>query len=242
MAGLAVSDPQARMLEHERPFRVGVTANTSRLTVISGPQLSAVEAAVGLMAVNAFHRPFLDPVMEGLREVAAAFDVTAKAEVVGRLFQQPGHPGGGVDPVAVAAGEAALAVPAALVGGDLLVLIVAGQTLFVVLLHGRALEGGNLCLVSAGRGMFLSGSVAGFAGILEVEFGTFFEDHVRIHFKPLHLVLVTNGTILVVYAPRLGRLGRLLGGILRPQPFRAEGEHPPQDDYRRGQEQEFNSS
>jgi hypothetical protein len=103
MTGVAVANHQRRVLENERPFLLGMALEARLLSELGGADLSMLDAAVRLMAIDTGHRLFNDPVMKWLRKLGSLLSMAAEAESVGRLLEQLCHRGPGVDPMAIGA-------------------------------------------------------------------------------------------------------------------------------------------
>jgi hypothetical protein len=65
MAGVTVANHQRRVLENEGAFLLGVALEARLLSERGGADLSMLDAAVGLVAIDARHRLFDDPVVKG---------------------------------------------------------------------------------------------------------------------------------------------------------------------------------
>jgi len=242
VAALAILDFQDRMLKDERPFLFPVAARAGHLTGNLGAELPAVDAAVRLVAVDAAHRIFLNPVVIGLREISAALDVAAEAEIVGLIFQQAGHARALVDRVAIDAHEAHLGMRAAREGGQLMILVVTGKALRAVFLLAVAgLERDDLGLVAVVRRVIFPRAVARLAGVAQVELGAFFQNRVRVFVEGFRQVFVADGAVFVFDAPGFGGLGFLRGG-LGQQPVRAAGQNSRQGCHRQRRQQVFQSA
>lgn len=168
MTGVAVANQQGCVLENERSFLLGVALEAGLLSERGGADLSMLDAAVRLMAIDTRHRLFNDPVMEWLRKLGPLLSMAAKAESVGRLPEQLGHRSPGVDPVTIGTGQAALRVHRGREALDFLVLIVTTQALFAVSGFGFAFERYDFGFVSPSGDVLVAGAVTGFAYILDL--------------------------------------------------------------------------
>ena len=82
VATLAAFLAHGGMLERERPAFVAVTVETARFVGVGHPHQAGFEAAVRIVAVNARHRIFRNPVLEGFGERRFHVDMAALTEGV----------------------------------------------------------------------------------------------------------------------------------------------------------------
>lgn len=79
MAALTSANVDGGMFENVRALLFNVTFKADFLTGSGRSNLMPVDAAVGLMAIGALHRPFLHTVVVGLRKVGLLLSVASHA-------------------------------------------------------------------------------------------------------------------------------------------------------------------
>jgi len=122
-----------------------------------------------------------------------------------------------------------------------LVLLMAGEALFVVGLSVSAFKRNDLGFVAVIGGMGLAGAVALFAGVLEIELRALLKYGVRVFVESLGQVVMTHGAVFVVNASGLSSRP-LLRGILGGQPVKAACQNSPQGGYHNEHEQVLQSA
>ena len=75
----AAFKPHRGVFEGERPAFVGMTTEAARFGARGRPRRTRLRAPVRIVAIDTGHRPFRDPVLEGLLELASDARVTGRA-------------------------------------------------------------------------------------------------------------------------------------------------------------------
>lgn len=165
MAGHTALDLYRFVLEDKRPGLIGVTLKTDCVLGRRGAQLPRQESAVGIVAVAAFHQPFIYAVVEGPVKLLLGFQVAAVAQLRLLLLHQELAFFRVVRIVTIRAANIILQVRRAPKIAVLFTVLVAHQASRADVFRRSILERENLAFVSAAIHVGLARAMAGFATV-----------------------------------------------------------------------------
>ncbi len=165
VARRAAFDLDGFMFVHERSgfFRVARKAN--QVLRPRGPQLPRLESAMLIVAIRAFHQPFVYPVMERPVKLLFLVEVTSIAQIRLLRFQQELALFGVVRIVAIGTTHPILQVDRTREIPVLFAILMAIEAPRADLLRRSIFKRENLGLVAPAFDVFLPGSVASFAAV-----------------------------------------------------------------------------